>query len=57
MSRSSRDNPKRDWYVWADRGPDGGPPNNWRSRFGGSAWEGDATTGQYYYRSYAEAVK
>ena len=47
-SRSSRDNPKRDWYVWRD-GEDGGPPNNWHSRFGGSAWEYDQATGQYYY--------
>jgi alpha-glucosidase len=47
-SRSSRDNPKRDWYVWRD-GEDGGPPNNWYSGFGGSAWEHDPTTGQYYY--------
>ncbi len=48
-SRSSRDNPKRDWYVWRDPAPDGGPPNNWESTFTGSAWEYDATTGQYYY--------
>ncbi len=47
-SCSSRDNPKRDWYVWLD-GVDGGPPNNWYSGFGGSAWEYDPTTGQYYY--------
>ncbi|MCD6290319.1 MAG: alpha-glucosidase [Anaerolineae bacterium] len=47
-SRSSRDNPKRDWYIWRD-GKDGGPPNNWYSIFGGSAWEYDPTTGQYYY--------
>lgn len=47
-SRSSRDDPKRNWYVWADPGPNGGPPNNWLSRFGGSAWEWDARTGQYY---------
>ena len=47
-SRSSRENPKRDWYVWKD-GLDGGPPNNWNSPFGGSAWEWDAHTGQYYY--------
>jgi alpha-glucosidase len=47
-SRSSRDNPKRDWYVWRD-GRDGGPPNNWYSGFGGSAWEYDPITGQYYY--------
>ena len=48
-SRSSRDNPKRDWYVWRDPAPDGGPPNNWFSPFGGSAWEFDSATGQYYY--------
>jgi alpha-glucosidase len=47
-SRSSRDNPKRDWYIWRDPGADGGPPNNWISDFGGPAWEYDATTGQYY---------
>ena len=47
-SRSSRTNPKRDWYVWRD-GVDGGPPNNWISTFGGSAWEYDPATGQYYY--------
>ena len=47
-SRSSRDNPKRDWYLWHDPRPDGGPPNNWRSVFGGSAWEWDERTGQYY---------
>jgi len=47
-SRSSRDNPKRDWYVWRD-GKDGAPPNNWFSTFGGPAWEYDPATGQYYY--------
>ena len=47
-SRSSRDNPKRDWYVWRDPAPDGGPPNNWHSYFGGGAWEWDEATGQYY---------
>jgi alpha-glucosidase len=47
-SRSSRDNPKRDWYIWADPAPDGGPPNNWRSYFGGPAWTFDETSGQYY---------
>lgn len=47
-SRSSRDNPKRDWFIWHD-GKDGGPPNNWYSTFGGSAWELDPATGQYFY--------
>lgn len=51
-SRSSRDNPKRDWYLWRDAAADGGPPNNWLSNFGGSAWEWDATTGQYYCHSF-----
>lgn len=52
-SRSSRDNPRRDWYVWRDPRPDGGPPNNWISTFGGSAWQWDAATGQYYYHAFA----
>jgi len=47
-SRSSRDNPKRDWYIWRD-GKDGGPPNNWQSWFGHSAWTYDPKTKQYYY--------
>lgn len=47
-SRSSRHAPKRDWYIWRD-GRDGEPPNNWASTFGGSAWEYDPVTGQYYY--------
>jgi alpha-glucosidase len=47
-SRSSRDNPKRDWYIWRDPAPDGGLPNNWRSYFGGPAWTFDEKTGQYY---------
>jgi alpha-glucosidase len=51
-SRSSRDNPKRDWYIWCDPRPDGGLPNNWLSEFGGSAWEYDAATGQYYYHAF-----
>jgi len=51
-SRSSRDDPKRDWYIWSDPGPDGGPPNNWLSVFGGSAWEWDEATGQYYYHAF-----
>jgi len=51
-SRSSRDNPKRDWYVWRDAKPDGSPPNNWLSVFGGPAWEWDEHTGQYYLHSF-----
>jgi alpha-glucosidase len=51
-SRSSRDNPRRDWYIWRDPAPGGGPPNNWLSCFGGSAWEYDAPTGQYYYHAF-----
>src|SRR6185503_12545470 len=47
-ARASRDNPKRDWYIWRDPAPAGGPPNNWLSFFGGGAWEWDAPTGQYY---------
>ncbi len=47
-SRSSRDNPKRNWYIWRDPAPDGGVPNNWLSYFGGPAWEFDEKTGQYY---------
>jgi alpha-glucosidase len=47
-SRSSRMNPKRDWYIWKD-GKNEGPPNNWYAIFGGSAWEYDPETGQYYY--------
>jgi len=51
-SRSSRDNPKRDWYIWKDARPDGGLPNNWLSVFGGPAWEWDEKTGQYYYHAF-----
>ena len=51
-SRSSRDNRKRDWYLWRDPRPDGGPPNNWLSEFGGSAWQYDAATRQYYYHAF-----
>jgi alpha-glucosidase len=50
-SRSSRTNPRRDWYIWRDPAPDGGPPNNWISDFGGSAWQWDEETGQYYYHA------
>ncbi|WP_129666360.1 alpha-amylase family glycosyl hydrolase [Phytoactinopolyspora endophytica] len=51
-SRSSRTNPKRDWYVWRDPHADGGPPNNWTSEAGGSVWEWDTGTGQYYLHSH-----
>jgi alpha-glucosidase len=51
-SRSSRSAPRRDWYIWRDPAPNGGPPNNWLSEFGGSAWTFDATTSQYYYHAY-----
>jgi alpha-glucosidase len=51
-SRSSRDNPKRDWYLWRDPLPGGGLPNNWLSNFGGPAWSLDPLTGQYYYHSF-----
>lgn len=51
-SRASRDNPKRDWYIWRDPAPGGGPPNNWVSNFGGSAWTYDERTGQYYYHAF-----
>jgi len=51
-SRASRDNAKRDWYVWRDAKPDGSMPNNWTSMFGGPAWEPDDTTGQLYLHSF-----
>lgn len=51
-SRKSRSNPKRDYYVWADPAPGGGPPNNWMSLFFGSAWEWDEATSQYYLHSF-----
>jgi alpha-glucosidase len=51
-SRSSRASPKRDWYLWRDPAPGGGPPNNWLSHFGGGAWTWDEATGQYYLHSF-----
>lgn len=51
-SRKSRDNPKRNWFLWRDPAPGGGPPNNWLSNFGGSAWTLDEATGQYYYHAF-----
>ncbi len=51
-SRSSRDNPKADWFVWHDPNHDGTPPNNWISVFGGSAWQWDARRKQYYLHNF-----
>jgi len=51
-SRSSRDNPKANWYVWADPKPDGTPPNNWLSVFGGSSWQWDTRRRQYYLHNF-----
>src|SRR5687768_4536634 len=52
-SRGDRASERRDWYLWRDPAPDGGPPNNWLSEFGGSAWTLDPATGQYYYHAFA----
>lgn len=51
-SRSSRENARADWYVWADPKADGSPPNNWQSVFGGSCWEWDARRSQYYFHNF-----
>ncbi len=51
-SRSSRTDPKRNWYIWRDPKPDGSPPNNWISNFGGPAWTLDERTGQFYLHSF-----
>ncbi len=51
-SRANRDNPKSDWFVWADPKPDGTPPNNWLSIFGGSAWQWDSRRQQYYLHNF-----
>lgn len=51
-SASSRTSPKRDWYIWQDPKPDGSPPNNWLSMFGGGAWEWHEPTGQFYYHAF-----
>ncbi|MBK8176368.1 MAG: alpha-glucosidase [Rhodospirillales bacterium] len=51
-SRQSRDNPKADWYVWADPKPDGTPPNNWLAVFGGAAWTWDTRRRQYYLHNF-----
>lgn len=52
-SRSSKDNPKSDWYIWRDAKPDGTPPNNWGSVFGGPAWTWDQKRRQYYFHQFA----
>jgi alpha-glucosidase len=51
-SRSSRASARRNWYIWRDPAPDGGPPTNWLSEFGGSAWTFDPACGQYYYHAF-----
>ena len=51
-SRGSRDNPRADWYVWANPRPDGTPPNNWLSIFGGPAWQWDSRREQYYLHNF-----
>lgn len=51
-SRASRTGPRADWYVWADAKPDGSPPSNWQSVFGGPAWTWDARRGQYYMHNF-----
>ena len=55
QSRADRTNPKHDWYVWADAKPDGTPPSNWQSVFGGPAWTWDARRGQYYMHNFLGA--
>ena len=52
QSRQDRTNPKADWYVWADPKPDGSPPSNWQSVFGGPAWTWDARRRQYYLHNF-----
>ena len=51
-ARASRQSPKRNWYIWRDPAPDGGPPNNWMSSAGGPAWAWDEGTGQYYLHTF-----
>jgi alpha-glucosidase len=54
-SRSSSKNSKADWFIWADAKPDGSPPNNWLSYFGGGAWAWDTTRQQYYFHQFLES--
>ncbi|MCS0497048.1 alpha-amylase family glycosyl hydrolase [Ancylobacter sp. MQZ15Z-1] len=51
-SRGNRENPKADWYVWADAAPDGTAPNNWISSFGGPAWTWDPRRAQFYFHPF-----
>lgn len=53
-SKSSKENPKRDWYIWADPKGDGSEPNNWESIFNGSTWQFDETTNQYYFHLFSK---
>ncbi|MGW7915168.1 glycoside hydrolase family 13 protein [Staphylococcus xylosus] len=53
-SKSSKDNPKRDWYIWQEPKPGGSEPNNWESIFNGSTWEYDDTTGEYYFHLFSK---
>ena len=53
-SKSSKENPKRDWYIWADPKDDGSEPNNWESIFNGSTWQFDETTNQYYFHLFSK---
>jgi alpha-glucosidase len=53
-SKSSKDNPKRDWYIWQEPKSDGTEPNNWESIFNGSTWEYDETTGEYYFHLFSK---
>lgn len=54
-SRQDKTNPKADWYVWADAKPDGTPPNNWLSLFGGPAWHWDSKRSQYYMHNFLDS--
>jgi alpha-glucosidase len=54
-ARSSRSSARRNWYLWRDARPDGSPPNNWVSVFGGSSWQWDAATSQYYMHTFLES--
>ena len=54
QSRSSRDNPYRDWYIWHPGKPNGKLPNNWQSHFGGDGWEFDPQTGEYYFHMFTK---